>query len=113
MYIKAATRTRLTTSLFSTTFLIAVFTVTAPQFLPCPAHRDPVGADAKKSSVDLVSQKVSTVREEGDEVQNDKSSSRMRRFGGRFRMSDAFAAHVMAKEESAVDWNNIKVVIMP
>ena len=36
MYIRAATRKNFTTSLFTTTALIAVFTVAAPQLMPCP-----------------------------------------------------------------------------
>ncbi|KAJ8097488.1 hypothetical protein POJ06DRAFT_32994 [Lipomyces tetrasporus] len=46
MHLKASTRSRLTTSLFSTTFIIAVLTVAAPAILPCPATRNPVGADS-------------------------------------------------------------------
>ncbi|KAK7206706.1 hypothetical protein BZA70DRAFT_274907 [Myxozyma melibiosi] len=46
MRLNNATRTRLTTSLFSTTFCIAVLTVAAPHFLPCPATRNPVGTDS-------------------------------------------------------------------
>ncbi|KAK9453525.1 hypothetical protein V1511DRAFT_83756 [Dipodascopsis uninucleata] len=44
--LNAAGRSRLKTSLFSTTFLVAVFTVAAPTILPCPATRYPVGADS-------------------------------------------------------------------
>lgn len=45
MHIKASTRTRLTTSLFSTTFLIAILTVAAPQLVGCPATPSHLGAD--------------------------------------------------------------------
>uniref|UniRef100_A0A060SXF5 ARAD1A12782p n=1 Tax=Blastobotrys adeninivorans TaxID=409370 RepID=A0A060SXF5_BLAAD len=38
MYLRAQTRTKLTTYLFSATFLISVFTVGAPNLLPCPAN---------------------------------------------------------------------------
>lgn len=48
MYIRAATRTRLTTSLFSTTFLIAILTVAAPQLFGCPAAPSHLDADGKK-----------------------------------------------------------------
>ncbi len=33
-------RTRITSSVFTATFLIAVLTVASPQFLPCPARDD-------------------------------------------------------------------------
>ncbi|KAK9326175.1 hypothetical protein V1517DRAFT_311993 [Lipomyces orientalis] len=46
MHLNASTRSRLTTSLFSTTFIIAVLTVAAPAILPCPATQNPVGADS-------------------------------------------------------------------
>ncbi|KAK9486955.1 hypothetical protein V1527DRAFT_450782 [Lipomyces starkeyi] len=46
MRLNASARSRLTTSLFSTTFIIAVLTVAAPAILPCPATRNPVGADS-------------------------------------------------------------------
>lgn len=35
--MRAASRTRLTTTLFSTTFFIAILTVAAPQIFGCPA----------------------------------------------------------------------------
>ncbi|KAK9469201.1 hypothetical protein V1512DRAFT_255726 [Lipomyces arxii] len=46
MRFTAAARSKLTTSLFSTTFFIAIFTVAAPSIFPCPATRYPVGADS-------------------------------------------------------------------
>lgn len=46
MYMKNGQRTRLTTSLFYSTFVVAVFTVAAPQFLGCPAKPHQLGADA-------------------------------------------------------------------
>lgn len=49
MYIKAAHRSRLTTSLFTSTFLLAVLTVGAPQLLPCPANAN-VEAEAKEKN---------------------------------------------------------------
>ena len=33
-----ATRSRVTKSVFTVTFIIAILTVTAPQLLPCPAR---------------------------------------------------------------------------
>jgi hypothetical protein len=53
MYIKASVRSRLTTSLFSTTFIIAVLTVASPQLLPCPV-KSSVGAEtgSKERRVD-------------------------------------------------------------
>lgn len=48
MFMKAASRARLTTSLFSTTFIIAVLTVAAPQLVPCPVTPNHLGADATK-----------------------------------------------------------------
>lgn len=49
MYIRAAVRSKLTTSLFSTTFLIAILTVAAPQLVGCPAKQPHLGADNKKA----------------------------------------------------------------
>ncbi|KAK9476666.1 hypothetical protein V1514DRAFT_336239 [Lipomyces japonicus] len=46
MRLNAAARSRLTTSIFSTTFVIAVFTVAAPSILPCPARESPLGMDS-------------------------------------------------------------------
>ncbi|KAJ8053758.1 hypothetical protein LXG23DRAFT_55336 [Yarrowia lipolytica] len=47
MYIRAATRKNFTTSLFTTTALIAVFTVAAPQLMPCPVSNG-LANDEKK-----------------------------------------------------------------
>ncbi|KAK9463974.1 uncharacterized protein V1516DRAFT_669179 [Lipomyces oligophaga] len=46
MRLNNAARVRLTTSVFSTTFLIAIVTVAIPQVLPCPSPVvNPVGLD--------------------------------------------------------------------
>ncbi|KAK9471768.1 uncharacterized protein V1510DRAFT_418957 [Dipodascopsis tothii] len=109
MYIRAATRTRLRTSVFSTTFLIAVLTVAAPQFLPCPAGRNPVGAEVKASSPPLSTQTVDTIAAD-DRVQNAPVVDRR---AGRLLLSRAFAAHVAAVRDASVDWTDVKVVVMP
>ncbi|ANB11446.1 hypothetical protein AWJ20_4257 [Sugiyamaella lignohabitans] len=53
MYIKASSRSRLTTSLFSVTFVIAVMTVASPQLLPCPARPGSVGSESAKKKKNL------------------------------------------------------------
>lgn len=51
--MNASARTRLTTSLFSTTFFIAILTVAAPQIIGCPATKSThFDNDAKKKKLD-------------------------------------------------------------
>ncbi|ODQ66316.1 hypothetical protein NADFUDRAFT_82175 [Nadsonia fulvescens var. elongata DSM 6958] len=72
MFIKAATRTRLTTSLFSTTFLIAVFTVAAPSLFPCPVST--FDSDSpNKNQCELQANQVNVLTSE--EMQSQKKTS--------------------------------------
>lgn len=48
MFMRASARSKLTTSLFSTTFIIAVLTVAGPQIIGCPAKPGQLDADAKR-----------------------------------------------------------------
>ncbi|KAK9449982.1 uncharacterized protein V1518DRAFT_415214 [Limtongia smithiae] len=50
--MNAVMRSRLTNSLFSTTFFIAILTVAAPTLFPCPATQNPVGADSGDLRID-------------------------------------------------------------
>lgn len=52
MYIKAAHRSRLTTSLFTSTFILAILTVGAPQLLSCPANSNVEAETGSKKKVD-------------------------------------------------------------
>lgn len=52
MYIRAQTRSRLTTYLFATTFMVSVLTVGGPQLLPCPANHNGFGAESGKKKED-------------------------------------------------------------
>lgn len=60
MFIRAQTRARLTTYLFTTTFMVSVLTVGGPQLLPCPANQNGFGAEGgtkKKKEQESNSQK--------------------------------------------------------
>ncbi|KAK9369345.1 hypothetical protein V1509DRAFT_487158 [Lipomyces kononenkoae] len=75
MRLNASARARLTTSLFSTTFIIAVLTVAAPAILPCPATRNPVGSDSGDINVENIVAKRNRVvrrREQQQEEQQER-----------------------------------------
>ena len=67
MFMRAAHRSKLTTSLFSTTFIIAVLTVAAPQIIGCPVKPNQLGADATRQQ-QIVRKEQDKQNSKNDEV---------------------------------------------